>query len=1314
MKTFFISFLICFFTVQNYAQETSLKFNRLSTEQGLSQSSVTCIFQDDEGFMWFGTYGGLNRFDGYNFIVNQFTPSNKYSISDNHVRSICQDTAGILIVATVNGLNRYFAKTRQFVDFFHDPKDPASLAHNTIYKVLKDKDGDVWIGTWGGGLDKMVRKPGKYDDERDTRYRFIHHKPQEGKNSISSLHIADMTESPDGSLWIATNKGLNHYDKEKNEFTVYLNDSRDPSSISSNDISSVCVDKNGNVWAGTWGGGLNMFNPQTKKFTRYLQNRYDPYSISHDIVMELFCDNSGQIWAGTWGGGLNKTMTTEEYSKFFPGKALDEKIHFVRFQHEANDLWSISSNTIYSIYEDHTGVMWVGADLGGVNRFEKVQAKFRIVRSEPANPNSLTNNKIFSILLDKKNILWIGTQDGLNIYDKNTKKYTHFKYDPDNPASISHNVVRSIVEDPNGTIWLGTLLGLNKYDPKNRNFKRYYIDPDNPSANNIISLQASRNGGIWVGTYEHGLYLFDPRNEQFVKYENKLHETNNMGNEIIWSIIEDEKGNLWIGSHRNGLYYIDPDGETLVNYQNTPEDTTTLSNNYVLTLWPDRENNLWVGTSMGLNKLSFDATGKPLFIRYFEEDGLVAQTVNGIVEDEFGHLWITTAKGLSMLDPASNIFTNYYQEDGLQDIEFSINAICRNKETGEIYAGGINGFNVFQPGRIMGNKIPPIAKIVDLRIFNRSVHIGDKVNNRIILDKVISSVQTLELSHREYVISFEFSALHYQSPQGNQYAFMLKGFDKDWNYVKNQRLATYTNLSPGRYTFLVKAANNDGVWNQIPTKLQLYIRPPWWKTILFRIAAVLTVIMAGTLLFRLRIRILKKRQLQLEEMVRKRTEELSKANGMLAQKQEEITQVNTLLEEKQEEITIQNEELLKHRNDLEDLVDMRTSELREAKIKAEESDKLKSSFLANMSHEIRTPMNAIVGFASLLDDDTIDPTEKSYFIQTIKNNSDILLTLINDILDISLIEANQLVLYKERFCVDDTLVELKKYYDLKNEKKLYIGLIADNPGERTFVHNDPIRFRQIMTNLLNNAYKYTDHGYIRFGYHVVDNVVQFYVEDTGIGISEENRKNIFQQFHKIEPDKKRFYQGTGIGLSICERLVRLMGGSIIVESEIDVGSVFSFTLPFTQGEHSHQIDLPLSGETVQLSQIHVLVAEDEPDNFYLIERLLRKNNAKVSWAHNGKEAVEYFSAIDHLENHMVLMDIKMPVMNGFDACEAIKKINSKIPVIALTAFALAQDKDRIMKASFDNYISKPVIPERLRELLVYYENLLCGGSESNK
>jgi len=541
-------------------------------------------------------------------------------------------------------------------------------------------------------------------------------------------------------------------------------------------------------------------------------------------------------------------------------------------------------------------------------------------------------------------------------------------------------------------------------------------------------------------------------------------------------------------------------------------------------------------------------------------------------------------------------------------------------------------------------------------------------------------MQKLVFSSKEYVIGIEYAALHYQSPKDNRYAYMLEGFDRDWNYVGNQQMATYTNLPHGNYTFKVKAANPQGLWNNEPTTIKLVIKPFWYNTLFFKILAVLIILLIGFSIHLVRIALLKRQKNMLEKMVLKRTEELSEAN--------------TLLEEKKEEISLQNDVLLRSRNDLEKRVAERTHELTIAKDKAEESDKLKSAFLANMSHEIRTPLNAIVGFSSLLYDEEMDLNQKRSCINIINNNSDTLLTIINDILDISIIEANQLILYKERFCVDEVLAELKDYYDLKNAKGLLIECTNTRNQSKIFIYNDPIRFRQIFMNLLNNAFKFTDSGSIMFGYKIEGKIIRFFVEDTGIGISESNKIKIFDHFHKIEPYTNKFHQGTGIGLSLCKRLVNLMGGDIYVESVVNKGSVFYFTLPYTVVPEGDNEVPSIHKVKVHLDNVTIIVAEDIPDNYFLIERLLDRTGASITWAHNGKEAVDLVKE-KHDQNLIVLMDIKMPVMNGFEACKLIKQMNAKIPVIAITAYATAGDKDNILKNNFDDFISKPLNFDKL-------------------
>jgi signal transduction histidine kinase/ligand-binding sensor domain-containing protein/ActR/RegA family two-component response regulator len=1284
---FFIAGIAFSLITNVLSQEQGIKFTTYNTNDGLSQSSVVTIFQDDEGFLWFGSYAGLNRFDGNNFIIYDHSLTDSNSISESHVRSICQDTTGILFIATMNGLNRFFTYTNEFVHFFNDSTDPNSLSSNTIFKIFKDHEGDIWIGTWGGGLDKLERIDGVYRDEKEVRYKFIHHKPVDGQNSISSLFVTDIAEGHDGTIWIATNNGLNCYNKKTKKFVCYKHDPDNPNSLTSSDVSSVCIDHKGFVWAGTWGGGLNIIDPQTNEIASFRHNPNNINSLSYDIVMELFCDDAGDIWAGTFGGGLNRIVL--DSIRYFKIPFLRNKVYFIDYKHIDNDFTSISANSIYSIFQDRTGVMWLGTDWGGVNKFERGSAKFKHIFSDRADKNTLVNNIVFSLFVDSKNLLWIGTQGGLNIYNKKTNKFELFTNDLLDPNSLSDNNIRSIAEDQYGHIWIGTVFGLNKYIEGTRKFKRYFYDPLNQNLDLIQCVRPTSNGKIWIGTYYAGLQMFDPKTEKFTNYLKDDKNPLGIEDNVVGNIIEDKQGLLWIGTRNSGLVVYNPATNKSISYSNNPTDNFSISNNYVLSMFIDHADNLWVGTSFGLNKRIIDNNGKISFKRYYQKDGLPSNGIHGIIEDNFNQIWITTLKGICRLNPETDEVANYKKEDGLQDLEFSLNSVTLDKNTGELYAGGINGFNIFNPRDLPGNTMPPTVKIVDLRIFNKSIGVGTEVNGKVILDKQISATNSINLTYIENVITFEFAALHFQSPKGNKFAFKLDGFEKDWNYVSNQRTATYTNLAPGTYRFNVKAANTYNNWSEKPVELIIYIKPPWWNTILFKILAVLIVGSVVWFVFWLRIKILTSQKKILEEMVSERTGELH--------------ETNVLLEEKQEEISTQNEELIQHRFYLEKLVDERTVELKEAKVKAEESDKLKSAFLANMSHEVRTPMNAIIGFSNLLEDRSIDEEEKDFLIKTIRNNGDTLLTLINDIIDISMIEADQLVLYKNLFCIDDILLEIHSYYSMNNNKPIEIQIVSPDSNSKTFIFNDIVRFRQVLNNLISNAIKYTDTGTIKFGYKIIDELIEVFVEDTGVGIDKNDKERIFDYFYKIETDIAKIYRGTGIGLSICKNLVGLMGGTLKVESEVGKGSRFYFSLQKSMEPLSGNLSFEQesSKETI-LKDINIVVAEDEPNNYELIKRSIQKTGANIFWAHNGKEAIELVKEKSNEKKCIVLMDIKMPVMDGIEANQHIKKINKDIPVIALTAYAQVGDRTRIMQQNFDDYMSKPINPKKLLELVKFF------------
>jgi signal transduction histidine kinase len=740
----------------------------------------------------------------------------------------------------------------------------------------------------------------------------------------------------------------------------------------------------------------------------------------------------------------------------------------------------------------------------------------------------------------------------------------------------------------------------------------------------------------------------------------------------VQAILETSNHELWLGSS-DGVDIFNKETGIFTNFKNDTANAKSINYNGANVIYEDTKNNIWLGTDGGLNLFIRKDSS---FIYYREENGLPNNSIKAICEDRHGNLWLSTNNGISKFingvnNPNNPEFKNYNKSDGLQDNEFNRRSSFKDKK-GIIYFGGIKGFNFFNPDDLKENLYIPEVFITEFLHFNKPVEI-DAENS--MLKQNINITNELVLKHDVSVISFRYAALNYIAPDKNQYAYFLEGFEKDWNYVGNKREVTYTNLNPGTYTFRVKASNNDGHWNQRGVSLKITILPPWWATLWFRLLVIIVII--GTVFYYIytRTKKLTYQKKVLEERVKERTSELS--------------EVTVLLEEKQQEILTQNEELRDHREKLEQMVNERTSDLEKALKKAEESDRLKTAFLANMSHEIRTPMNSIVGFSSLLDEDDYSKAEKKEFTTIIHKNCESLQVLINDIIEVSLIESDQMTLVKSNFEVIAILKELESFYRMKNAKGLEINFILNDFFQEFWLNSDPVRFRQIISNLIDNAVKYTEKGYVHFGFKVSGNFVEFFVSDSGIGIPKEEYDNVFNHFYKIETDTTKLYRGAGIGLSICKKLVGLLGGVIWIDSEVSKGTAFYFTLPNEKSSMNREEIPGIKKESlISLNSKSVLIVEDEENNSILLRKILEVHGAKVKWVKNGREAVDL--VLNNNKFDLILMDIKMPVMDGVEATKLIRARYHDLPIIAVTAYSLASEKARYMKAGFTDYISKPL------------------------
>lgn len=846
-------------------------FKRLSIEQGLSQNSINCIIQDRAGFMWFGTETGLNRFDGYSFKIFLPRESDQKALSNGWINALLEDHHGSIWVGTENGLNQFIPSREQFVHYFHNPDDPNSLSSNRIFCIYEDRAGNLWIGT-DAGLNFFDR----------SNNRFIRYQPDLSRPETTLSHKAVRTiiEDGDGSLWIGTyGGGLDRLEPKTGRISHYRHDPANPTSGLPDDyIMTLAIEpeaSSGNnsrhsryLWIGTNSGGLVRLDPKTATFKVYHHDPSAPNSLSHDSVFSLAFDQAGQLWIGTYNGGLNCFDPATEA--------------FVIYRNRPSDPFSLSDNRVVSLFFSADGILWVGT-YTGVNQLNLNQRKFLRFLSEPSDPASLSYPEVRAICYSRSRVLWVGTDGGgLDGFDQAHFRRFHYRYTPGQPGGLSSNRVFSVVEDRNGSLWIGTYDGgLNHLDPATGRITYYRhnpLDPTSLSDNRLRPLLLDSRGRLWVGTDGGGLNLFDPKTRKFKIYRFDPGNPQTISSDRIFSIAEDGRGTIWIGAYGGGLCALNPETDSITRFSYDPKNPPSLSSNYIINVSVAHDGSVWVGTNGGgLSHLN-PATGT--FTRYTEAKGLPSSAVYAVLEDDDGKIWFSSNHGLSRLDPATGTIKNFDISDGLQSYEFNGGAGHKNRR-GWLYFGGINGFNAFNPKEIRDNQnIPPVV-LTDFQIANVSVRPGQSLDGQVILERSITQTRSLELSWKQRKIAFEFAALDYTCPEKNQYAYLLEGFEKEWNYVGTRRFASYSNLPPGQYVFRVKASNNDGYWNEAGTAITIRIIPPFWRTWWFYALVVLLgvgVIYGG---FRYRLAQVKRRQEELERLVVRRTKELSVANRKL-------------------------------------------------------------------------------------------------------------------------------------------------------------------------------------------------------------------------------------------------------------------------------------------------------------------------------------------------------------------------------------------------------------------------------------------------
>lgn len=865
-------------------------FKKLKKKE-LMHLTPLSFFQDSRGFMWIGTETGLFRYDGYDIIAYKHDVQDSTSISNNLVWSIQEDNDKNLWIATNKAVNKYNPYTDSFTHFPIYDKTGNKANVQTVEELQFDKNGKLWFvsGVGGGGA-------GYFDTEKKQFIAYY----QTKYNNIQTDYTTTLYIDKKDNIWLGGNEGLLKYHSSTDTFEWIHRVQR---------ILDITDDYLGNIWFATTRG---LFRLNTKGEIRDFQpDSSNPNAISTNMLWRLMPDKENRLWISTETGlNLIEDLTAEDpvFTKFFPS--------------EKNG--SIGCAILRGLFQDKKGAIWIGTFQHGINVFENQHTGFELYQHNTNDKSSLSNNTVWSFLEDNDGDFWVGMNDmGMDKFDRKNKSFQHYNHLLDwNNNGVS--TVLDIYQDHNGLIWLGTWgEGLLCFD-KNAQKLNTFLKKERNDGSNVWKIYQDKQQQIWAGMICEGAVIMDTNGQQKVRLAYDESRPNKLltSDLCVWTIYEDNNQDIWLGTHQGVLRYNENE-QTFTQFLSDDKKEKSLSYGQVVAFFEDSKKRFWVATHGGGLNLMNRETGE--FTTYRKKDGLSGDIVFGILEDNNGNLWLSTETGITKFNPDKEIYTNYNMSHGLQGDKFNLNAYYKDSQ-GFMYFGGINGFNRFHPDSIKGNTFIPSVVITDFKLFNKPLKINTDNSP---LQQDISLTQHITLDHTQSVFSLEFAALSFIAPELNQYAYMLEGFDKEWMHTSaNRRFVTYTSLPAGEYIFKVKGSNNDGLWNTQPTTLRITILPPWWLTWWAKALWIGLVLGSAIAFYKIRVKVLKDRQKELETQVDIRTSELLEANTRLMAQQEEIQTQNELLHDKtkalegansqlwaqQEEIQSQNE-LLQDKND---------------------------------------------------------------------------------------------------------------------------------------------------------------------------------------------------------------------------------------------------------------------------------------------------------------------------------------------------------------------------------------------------------------
>ncbi|MDY0109693.1 MAG: two-component regulator propeller domain-containing protein [Candidatus Krumholzibacteria bacterium] len=1208
------------------------RFRHLTIEQGLSQSSVNCILQDRFGYVWLGTQDGLNRHDGYNFLVWKTDADDPLTLSDAYITCLAEDAEGHLWVGSeASGFARFNRVTQRF-DYLCTGPQRAADEHGTNYGIQDlaiDAQGMIWVATSAHGLLRH--------DPRTGEQRFWQH----GPDGLPSNEVTALRLDTAGRLWIGTAAGLARLDASRANLQVWQYQPDRPESLPVAKIDVIHESAAGVLWLGSK-AGLHHWDPLHDVFVRQ-----DGIAVGVEAMAE---DAAGRLWLGSLDNYVIRLdPRTGEQLVLAP---------------DLSSPTCLQTGKIQAVFVDAAGVVWVGHDLGA--SLLDIHAKeFFHFRHEVGQVGSLSNNTVWAFCEDHDDLVWIATNNGLNRFDPRTGLCEVFPADPQNRRRPSHDRMTAIFQDRRGKIWLGYAHGaLNILDPATGLFEHVPVDSSGAAgapATRVYAFAEAPDGTVWMATYD-GLQSWDPQTGRYTATWRQPGGLFDLGGNPCKSLQIDRDGTIWVGTWGLGVLQIDPHTGTRRHYRHAAGSNQTITSDTILSLLLDRTGRLWVGTGSGLTRLD-PLTG--LGVRLTEKNGLPNNTIYAMSEDASGRIWAGTNFGLICLDPESMDFHHYQAKDGLQSNEFNMGAVALG-HSGRMYVGGINGFNVFYPDRIQANPYVPPVLITDFQINNQRILAGEPNRGRELLTVPIYQTEQLVLDYRDHVVSFSFTTLHYAAPEKNRYAYRLEGFDADWTEAGGRTRATYTNLPAGNYVLRVRGTNSDGIWNESGAALKLRVRPPFWQTPWFLILATMLGLSALHGIIRYRTRLMKIRTQELEKRVARRTADLTRANHFL---QQEITERRRMEEA-----------------------------LRVAKDQAEDATRTKSEFLANMSHEIRTPMNGVLGMTSVLLEGELSPEHREH-LEVVYASARNLLTIINDILDFSKIEAGKLELESIDFDLRSLAEEVAEMLAPRAFDKGLVFTLRVAHDIPAGLRGDPLRIRQILVNLVNNAVKFTEHGRVdvrvTMTAQAADHVsLLFEIQDTGVGIPADRMDRLFESFSQVDTSTTRQYGGTGLGLAICKQLVDLMHGEITVASEVGRGTTFVYRLDLARSQS------PVFVESIGGRLLVIL--PDDAGRQAVVETLLHLHCDPVAPDLGGDPAQ---AAILALGQHPGCLAVMVGNWNDDPATRQVpRKLQAALgaaapPCLALCRLGETVDGRELQAAGFAGWVSLPLRTRKLREVL---------------